>query len=105
MKKIYSVPARYIFEGTFKVEAESSEEAKDKVLKHCGMVMGSGIQTTLPDHEVDWIFCNHPYQAGGQNKQGEVRRGWAYLRGMPGFQKIGQRSQSAACLGDICPLE
>lgn len=53
MKKIYSVPARYIFEGTFKVEAESSEEAKDKVLKHCGMVMGSGIQTTLPDHEVD----------------------------------------------------
>ena len=28
MKKIYSVLARYIFEGTFKVEAESSEEAK-----------------------------------------------------------------------------
>ena len=28
MKKIYSVSARYIFEGTFKVEAESSEEAK-----------------------------------------------------------------------------
>jgi len=28
MKKIYSVPAQYIFEGTFKVEAESCEEAK-----------------------------------------------------------------------------
>ncbi|EFA93190.1 hypothetical protein HMPREF0650_0150 [Hoylesella buccalis ATCC 35310] len=28
MKKIYSVSARYIFEGTFKVEAERSEEAK-----------------------------------------------------------------------------
>jgi len=28
MKKIYSVSARSIFEGTFKVEAESSEEAK-----------------------------------------------------------------------------
>ncbi len=28
MKKIYSAPARYIFEGTFKVEAERSEEAK-----------------------------------------------------------------------------
>lgn len=60
MKKIYSVPARYIFEGTFKVEAENSEEAKEKILKHCGMVMGSGIQTTLPDSEIDWIFCNHP---------------------------------------------
>lgn len=107
MKKIYCVPARYIFKGTFKVEAENSEEAKEKILKHCGMVMGSGIQTTLPNHEVDWKFCNHPLQAGGQNKQGEVRRGWAYLRGMPGYawQKFGQRSQSAARLGDICSLE
>lgn len=66
MKKIYCVPARYIFEGTFKVEAESSEEAKDKILKHCGMVMGSGLQTTLPDHEIDWVFCNHPYKQVGR---------------------------------------
>ena len=28
MKKIYRVADRYIFESTFKVEAESSEEAK-----------------------------------------------------------------------------
>lgn len=62
MKKTYSVMARYIFEGTFKVEAESREEAKDKILKHCGMVMDSGIQTTLPDNEIDWNFCNHPYK-------------------------------------------
>lgn len=27
MKKIYRVAARYIFEGTFKVEAERNEEA------------------------------------------------------------------------------
>ena len=66
MKKTYSVPTRYIFEGTFKVEAESREEAKDKILKHCGMVMGSGIQTTLPDHEIDWVFCNHPCKQVGR---------------------------------------
>lgn len=66
MKKIYNVPARYIFEGTFKVKAENSEEAKEKILKHCGMVMGSGIQTTLPDHEIDWVFCNHPYKQVGR---------------------------------------
>lgn len=65
MKKIYSVPARYIFEGTFKVEAESGGEAKEKILKHYGMVMGSGIQTTLPDNEIDWNFCNHPYKQVG----------------------------------------
>ena len=53
MKKTYSVTARYIFEGTFKVEAESREEAKDKILKHCGMVI---------DNEIDWTFCNHPYK-------------------------------------------
>ena len=66
MKKTYSVTARYIFEGTFKVEAESREKAKDKILKHCGMVMGSGIQTTLPDNEIDWNFCNHPYKQVGR---------------------------------------
>ena len=65
MKKIYSVPARYIFEGTFKVEAESREEAKEKILKHCSMVMGSGIQTTLSYREIDWVFCNHPYKQVG----------------------------------------
>ena len=66
MKKIYNVPARYIFEGTFKMEAKSYEEAKDKILKHCDMVMSSGIQTTLPDHEIDWVFCNHPYKQVGR---------------------------------------
>lgn len=66
MKKTYSVPTRYVFEGTFKVKAKNREEAKEKNLKHCGMVMGSGIQTTLPDNEIDWTFCNHPYKQVGR---------------------------------------
>lgn len=74
MKKIYSVPARYIFEGTFKVEAENSEEAKEKILKHCGMVMGSGIQTTLSYREIDWVFCNHPCKQVGRISREE--RAW-----------------------------
>ena len=86
MKKIYSVPARYIFEGTFKVETESCEEAKEKILKYCGMVMGSGIQTTLPDREIDWVFCNHPCKQVGRISREE--RAWlGYIRhGMTSFQ-------------------
>ena len=66
MKKTYSVPTRYVFEGTFKVKAKNREEAKEKNLKHCGMVMGNGIQTILPDNETDWTFCNHPYKQVGR---------------------------------------
>ncbi|WP_315393427.1 hypothetical protein [Prevotella denticola] len=51
------------------MEAKSYEEAKDKILKHCDMVMSSGIQTTLPDHEVDWVFCNHPYKQVGRTSR------------------------------------
>lgn len=60
MKKVYSVTTRYTFEGTFKVMAENKEEARTKILKHCGMVIGSDIQTTLPDSEIDWMFRTHP---------------------------------------------
>ena len=74
MKKIYSVLARYIFEGTFKVEAESREEAKDKILKHCGMVMDSGIQTTLSYREIDLALCNHPCKQVGRISREE--RAW-----------------------------
>ena len=86
MKKIYSVPVRYIFEGTFKVEAENSEEAKEKILKHCGMVMGSGIQTTLPDHEIDWVLCSHPCKQVGRISREE--RAWlGYIcQGMTSLQ-------------------
>ncbi|ETD28699.1 hypothetical protein [Prevotella nigrescens] len=67
MKKTYSVLTRYIFEDTFKVEAENSEKAKEKILKHCGMVIGSNIQTTLSDNEIVRIFSNHPNKQVGRN--------------------------------------
>lgn len=60
MEKVYKVKTRFVFEGVFKVMASSKEEARLLVLEDCGMVMGSGIQTTLEDDVVDWNFSVHP---------------------------------------------
>ena len=59
-KKVYRVRTQYIFEGVFKVVAESKEDARQKVLQNCGMVMGRGIHSTLPDEQINWAFDTHP---------------------------------------------
>lgn len=59
-KKIYRVRTQYAFEGVFEVVAESREEARQKVIQNCGLVMGGNIHRTLPDEEVNWAFSTHP---------------------------------------------
>ena len=59
-KRIYRIRTQYIFEGVFEVLAESREEARQKVLQDCGLVMGRNIHSTLPDEEVNWAFSTHP---------------------------------------------
>ena len=59
-KKVYRVRTQYIFEGVFEVVAESREEARQKVIQNCGLVMGGNIHSTLPDEEVNWAFSTHP---------------------------------------------
>ena len=59
-KKDYRVRTQYIFEGVFDVVAESREEARQKVLQDCGLVMGRSIHCTLPDKEINWAFSTHP---------------------------------------------
>ena len=54
-KRVYRVRTQYIFEGV----AESREEARQKVIQDCGMVMGGNIHSTLPDEEVNWAFSTH----------------------------------------------
>lgn len=58
-KKIYRVRTQYIFDGVFDLVAESKEEARQKVLQDCGLVMGGSIHSTLPDDEI-WAFDRHP---------------------------------------------
>ena len=40
--------------------AESKEDARQKVLQNCGLVMGGNIHSTLPDDEINWVFDRHP---------------------------------------------
>ncbi len=61
-KRVYRVRTQYIFEGVFEVVAESREEARQKVIQDCGMVMGGNIHSTLPDEEINWEFDIHPNQ-------------------------------------------
>ena len=59
-KKVYRVRTQYIFKGVFEVVAESREEARQKVIQDCGMVMGGNIHSTLPDEEINWAFSTYP---------------------------------------------
>ena len=60
MKQRFLVYTQYVFDGVFDVVAESKEEARQKVLQSCGLVMGGSIHSTLPDEEVNWAFSAHP---------------------------------------------
>ena len=68
-KKAYRVRTQYIFDGVFDVVAENKEDARQKVLQNCGLVMGGSIHSTLPDDEINfssnalnnsWTFDKHP---------------------------------------------
>ena len=68
-KQRFLVYTEYVFDGVFDVVAESKEEARQKVLQNCGLVMGGSIHSTLPDDEINfssnalnnsWAFDRHP---------------------------------------------
>ena len=59
-KRIYRVQTLYVFKGVVEVVAESEEEARQKVIQDCGMVMGGNIHSTLPDEEINPAFSTHP---------------------------------------------
>ena len=59
-KKVYRVRTQYIFDGVFDVVAESKEDAREKILQNCGLVIGGSIHSTLPEEVVNWAFDRHP---------------------------------------------
>ena len=58
-KKVYRVRTQYVFEGVFDVVAKSKEDARQKVLQKCGLIMGGSVHSTLPDDEINWAFDRH----------------------------------------------
>ena len=65
----YEIPTKFVFCGTFTVEAENVAQAIEFVHKHCGMVSNRGIHSTLPDDGVDWEFDVHPETITGKAKE------------------------------------
>lgn len=62
----YEVQTKFVFSGTFTVEAESREQAKELVHSQCGLVMGGKIHSTLSDENCDWSFPVHPETVTGK---------------------------------------
>jgi hypothetical protein len=58
--RTYQVKIRFNFTGTFFINAATEAEAKEYVERHCGLVLGGGIHSTLPGNTVDWEFPRHP---------------------------------------------
>ena len=58
--KTYTVKTQFIFKGNFYIKSDSKQQAKEFVLKHCGLVIGGDIHSSLPDDQVDWNFATHP---------------------------------------------
>jgi hypothetical protein len=59
MKKEFEVEVSYVFKGKFFIKAESQEEANENAEKHCGLVLGRDIHSTL-NEDVNWDFPVHP---------------------------------------------
>lgn len=64
-KKLYTVPAKFVFSGEFYIKAESQEQAEEYVQRHCGLVIGGDIHSTLPGDDVNWNFNVYPQKVIG----------------------------------------
>lgn len=60
MKNKYDVTVSFTFKGTFTVSTTDKNSAKEQIEKHCGLVLGGKIHSTLPDEDIDWDFNVHP---------------------------------------------
>jgi hypothetical protein len=56
----FAVKTCFRFTGTFHVKAHSKAQAKKYVDKHCGLVIGGTIHSSLPAEYMDWDFPVHP---------------------------------------------
>lgn len=58
---LFKVETEFKFEGAFIINAKTNAEAKEMVEKHCGLVLGGDIHTSLDDEIVyTWDFRAHP---------------------------------------------
>lgn len=57
---VFTVNMQFLFEGKLEVNADNRDQAEEYVLKHCGLVLGKDIHSTLHPDDIDWDFPVHP---------------------------------------------
>lgn len=71
----FTVKTRFTFEGEFTIKNVSNAAmALDYVQKHCGLVLGGDVHSSLPEEEVDWNFPVHPNKTFGAVKRSDNGR-------------------------------
>jgi hypothetical protein len=73
--KWYAVKTRFVFEGSFFVNAQNAAQARKYVKEHCGLVLGRDIFSTLPEGIVNWDFIMHPEKLIERVTPMQVRNG------------------------------
>jgi len=73
-EKRYAVRTRFAFDGLFLVSAVNEARAREYVEKHCGLVLGGNIHSTLSEEAVDWDFPVHPEKSVGRATLKRKRR-------------------------------
>jgi hypothetical protein len=62
----FVIPVTFSFKGEFYITASSKNEAREHVEKHCGLVLGGNIHSSLNDEDVVWDFPTHPEKEIGK---------------------------------------
>lgn len=65
----YTVPVTFKFKGEFYIEADTAEQAMVYAERHCGLIIGGDIHSSLPDDIVDWDFPVHPEKKVGRARK------------------------------------
>jgi hypothetical protein len=69
----YAVNPRFVFSGTFYVNAAGGKQTRESVREHCGMVAGS-IHSARSCEDVDWDFPVHPEKIIGKARAKQEAR-------------------------------
>ena len=74
MEKEFEVDVSFTFKGKFFIKAESQEQADEYAEKHCGLVLGGDIHSSLPDEDINWDFPVHPEKTIHPKLSEEMRK-------------------------------
>ncbi|MCE2615718.1 hypothetical protein LO761_02160 [Bacteroidaceae bacterium 14-104] len=57
---VYRARTLYVLKVYLRSQPQTERKPNGKILEDCGMVMGRGVHSTLPDEQINWAFDTHP---------------------------------------------